>query len=80
MRFDVVRKIYKEHRSKPHLTSFLLVPVPELAGHAEMPFWWLLRGYADWCVITTTQVHILAGRQLSSTHTAPATCKRREGC
>jgi hypothetical protein len=30
--------------------------------------------------LTTAQVHILAGQQLSSTHTAPATCKRREDC
>jgi hypothetical protein len=76
---DVVRKVYKEH-SKAHLTSFLLVPVPELADHVGMPFRWLLRGYTAWCVITTTKVRILDGQQLSSTHTAPTTCERLEGC
>jgi hypothetical protein len=35
---DVVRKVYKEDHSKAHLTSFLLVPVPELVDHVGMPF------------------------------------------
>jgi hypothetical protein len=50
--------VYKEHHLKAHLTSFLLVPVPELADHVGMPFRWLLRGYTAWCVITTTKVLI----------------------
>jgi hypothetical protein len=75
-----VRNVYKEYHSKAHLTSFLLVPVPELADHVGMPFRWLLRGCAAWCVITTVKVHIVAGQQLSSMHTAPTTFERLEGC
>jgi hypothetical protein len=41
--------------------------------------WQLLRGYAARCDITTLQVHILAGQQLSSTYKTPTTCERLVG-